>query len=109
MYSNLDDVQSLDIHQLGYMILWLTHFNERVNEFHFAGNTQYHTMDQFTGLQNESELVQHMIRRGTIFDNADNCTCIQIRSQLNSSNRTSDFKYICRHLTICGQGEVEAS
>ena len=40
MYSNLSNVESLDIHQLGYMILWLTYVNTTANGFHFAGNAQ---------------------------------------------------------------------
>ena len=58
MYSNLSNVESLDIHQLGYMILWLTYVNKTANGFHFAGNAQYHKMDEFTGLDNVPELVQ---------------------------------------------------
>ena len=73
MYSNLSNVESLDIHQLGYMILWLTYVNTTANGFHFAGNAQYHKMDEFTGLHNVPQLVQQMIRRGTIHDDGVRC------------------------------------
>ena len=65
MFSNLR-VPSVDFVQLGYMVLWITHFNETVNNFQFSGNSNYHNMHLFArlGLDNEPEFVKSLIRRG---------------------------------------------
>ena len=65
MFSNLQ-VPSVDFVQLGYMVLWITHFNETVNGFQFSGNSNYHNMHLFAGLDNEPELVKSLIRSGEV-------------------------------------------
>eukprot|EP00731_Ephydatia_muelleri_P038577 Em0812g1a len=65
MFSNLL-VPSVDFVQLGYMVLWITHFNETVYDFQFSGNSNYHRMHFFAGLDNEHELVISLIRHGKV-------------------------------------------
>ena len=65
MFSNLR-VPSVDFVQLGYMVLWITHFNETVYDFQFSGNSNYHRMHFFAGLDNEHELVISLIRHGKV-------------------------------------------
>ena len=42
MFSNLE-VPSVDFVQLGYMVLWISHFCETVNGFEFYGNSLKYT------------------------------------------------------------------
>ena len=46
MFSKLA-VPSVDYVQLGYMVLWISHFGEKVEGFEFSGNSNYHDMGQF--------------------------------------------------------------
>ena len=71
MFSNLA-VPSVDYVQLGYMVLWISHFGEMVDGFKFSGNSNYHDMHTYAGLQNEPQLVRHLIQEGavqTLYDN----------------------------------------
>ena len=71
MFSNLA-VPSVDYVQLGYMVLWISHFNETVDRFKFSGNSNYHDMHTYAGLQNEPQLVRHLIQEGAVRNNTTN-------------------------------------
>ena len=62
----------MDFVQLGYMVLWISHFGETVSGFEFYGNSNYHKMHKFSGLQNEPELVRHLIQEGAVRNNTTN-------------------------------------
>ena len=63
MYRNFN-VESLDFVQLGYLILWVSHFRHVDDSgFLFMGNDQYHKMN-LCCTNNETEFVQNLIREG---------------------------------------------
>ena len=64
MYGNLN-VESLDFVQLGYLILWVSHFGhiDVNNGFTFMGNEQYHKMNLYC-IDNETEFVMNLIQEG---------------------------------------------
>ena len=79
MYRKIDNVQSVDYHQLGYMIVWICQYGKAVlhglkKSFLFKGNAAYHKMDILGQLAYKNDtFVEKLVNEGELLTLCISC------------------------------------